>query len=155
MTCVWNGRAAGRAIGVVLLSPIPMAGPRVPGEAFEMFRSLGEAGPEQFRGFRQQTAPSAPEAEVQRLTTVAAKLRPEVVRTVADMWNNGHPASERIGAAVVDRQDAAIVDHIADDRSRGAADAEGSTVGEWGSTDSLDAELWKSSKDARVAKFHR
>jgi len=84
----------GRAIGVVLLSPIPMAGTQVPGEAFEMFRSLGEVGPEQFRGFRQQTAPSAPEAEVQRLTTVAAKLRPEVVRTVADMWNNGHPASE-------------------------------------------------------------
>jgi NAD(P)-dependent dehydrogenase (short-subunit alcohol dehydrogenase family) len=72
-----------------------MAGTRVPGEAFEMFRSLGEVGPEHFRGFRQQTAPSAPEAEVQRLTTVAAKLRPEVVRTVADMWNNGHPASER------------------------------------------------------------
>jgi pimeloyl-ACP methyl ester carboxylesterase len=85
----------GRAIGVVLLSPIPMAGTRVPDEGFEMFRSLGDMGPEQFRGFRQQAAPSAPEAEVQRLTAVAAKLRPEVVRTVADVWNNGHPASER------------------------------------------------------------
>lgn len=84
-----------RAIGVVLLSPIPMAGTRVPDEGFEMFRSLGDMGPEQFRGFRQQAAPSAPEAEVQRLTTVAAKLRPEVVRTVADVWNNGHPASAR------------------------------------------------------------
>ena len=26
---------------------------------------------------------------------VAEKLRPEVVRTVADVWNNGHPAGER------------------------------------------------------------
>jgi pimeloyl-ACP methyl ester carboxylesterase len=85
----------GRAIGMVLLSPIPMAGTRVPDEDFEMFRALGELGPDQFQGFRQQAAPSAPEAEVQRLTTVAAKLRPQVVRTVADVWNNGHPASER------------------------------------------------------------
>jgi pimeloyl-ACP methyl ester carboxylesterase len=72
-----------------------MAGTRVPDEDFEAFRALGDMGPEQFRGFRQQAAPFAPEAEVQRLTTVAAKLRPEVVRTVADVWNNGHPASDR------------------------------------------------------------
>jgi len=39
-----------RAIGVVLLSPIPMAGAGTPDEAFEMFRSLGEIGPEHLRG---------------------------------------------------------------------------------------------------------
>jgi pimeloyl-ACP methyl ester carboxylesterase len=84
-----------RALGVVLLSPIPMAGAGTPDEAFEMFRSLGEIGPEHLRGFRQQTAPLAPEDQLDRLVAVAEKLRPEVVRTVADVWNNGHPAGER------------------------------------------------------------
>ena len=84
-----------RALGVVLLSPIPMAGAGTPDEAFEIFRSLGEIGPEHLRGFRQQTAPLAPEDELDRLVAVAEKLRPEVVRTVADVWNNGHPAGER------------------------------------------------------------
>jgi esterase len=32
---------------------------------------------------------------VDRLATVAAKIRPEVVRTEADLWNDGHPAGER------------------------------------------------------------
>jgi len=84
-----------RALGVVLLSPIPTAGARTPDEAFEMFRSLGEIGPEHLRRFRQQTAPLASEDELDRLVAVAERLRPEVVRTVANVWNNGHPAGER------------------------------------------------------------
>jgi esterase len=44
---------------------------------------------------RQQLAPAAPEAELKRLATVAAKLRPNVVRAVADMWNNGYPGGAR------------------------------------------------------------
>jgi pimeloyl-ACP methyl ester carboxylesterase len=84
-----------RALGLVLVSPIPMAGTRLPDEAFESFRALGELAPAEFRAFRQQVAPSAPEDEVARLGAVAAKFRPEVVRTVANVWNNGYPASER------------------------------------------------------------
>ncbi len=87
---------ADRALGLALLSPIPMAGARVPDEAFELFRSLGELGAPELRAFRQQAAPSAPDAELDRLVaTVAAKARPEVVRAVADVWNNGHPAGKR------------------------------------------------------------
>src|SRR5882757_853438 len=84
-----------RALGLALVSPIPMAGTRLPDEAFESFRSLGELGAAEYRAFRRQVAPLAPEAELERLGAVAAKVRPEVVRSVADVWNNGYPASER------------------------------------------------------------
>ena len=84
-----------RALGLALVSPIPMAGTRLPDEAFELFRSLGELGAAEYRAFRRQVAPLAPEAELERLGAVAARFRPEVVRSVADVWNNGYPASER------------------------------------------------------------
>lgn len=84
-----------RAIGVVLLAPIPMAGPRLPDEVMEKIRSLGDGGREAFRNFYRRGAPLALESEVERLVTVATTLRPVVVRAVADVWNNGHPAGER------------------------------------------------------------
>jgi len=84
-----------RALGLALVSPIPIAGTRLPDEAFEPFRSLGELGAAEYRAFRRQVAPLAPDAELERLGTVAARFRPEVVRSVADVWNNGYPARER------------------------------------------------------------
>lgn len=85
----------GRALALTLVSPIPMAGTRMPDEAFEMFRSLGELEAADYRDFRRQVAPLAPEAELERLGVVAARFRPEVVRAVADVWNSGYPAGER------------------------------------------------------------
>jgi pimeloyl-ACP methyl ester carboxylesterase len=84
-----------RALGLLLVSPIPMAGTRLPDEAFESFRSLGELGAADYRAFRRQVAPLAPEAELERLVAVAAHHRAEVVRCVANVWNNGYPAGER------------------------------------------------------------
>jgi pimeloyl-ACP methyl ester carboxylesterase len=84
-----------RALGLALVSPIPMAGTRLPDEAFELFRSLGELGAAEYRAFRRQVAPLAPHAELERLGAVAANVRPEVVRAVADVWNNGYPTGER------------------------------------------------------------
>lgn len=84
-----------RALGLLLVSPIPMAGTRLPDEAFEPFRSVGELGAADYRAFRRHVAPLAPEAELERLVAVAANLRAEVVRSVADVWNNGYPTGER------------------------------------------------------------
>jgi pimeloyl-ACP methyl ester carboxylesterase len=84
-----------RALGLVLLSPIPISGTRLPDEAIEAFRSLGDLGAPEHRAARRQGAPLAPEAEVERMGTVAAKARPDTVRAVADSWNNGHPAGDR------------------------------------------------------------
>jgi pimeloyl-ACP methyl ester carboxylesterase len=81
-----------RALGLVLLAPIPMAGARLPDGVIENFRSLAGAEASTIQAMRRQAGPSAPEAELARIATVAAKARPEVVRATADLWNNGHPA---------------------------------------------------------------
>jgi hypothetical protein len=56
---------------------------------------MGQLGTAEMEAVRQQLAP---EAELKRLATVAAKLRPDVVRAVADMWNNGYPGGARPSA---------------------------------------------------------
>ena len=84
-----------RALGLALLSPIQFGGTHIPDAEFEQVRAAGELGAVEYQGFRRQFAPAAPEAELERLAAVSAALRPEVVRTVADMWNNGHPAGLR------------------------------------------------------------
>ena len=79
------------AIGLILLAPAPMGGFRFPEEVIEQLRSLGQLGTAELEAVRRQLAPAAPEAELKRLATVGAKLRPDVVRAVADMFNNGYP----------------------------------------------------------------
>ena len=83
----------GRALGLVLVAPIPTAGTRLPAEAIEPFASASN-----FLEIRRQASPSTPEAESERIAAAAAKTRPDVVRAAADMWNNGHPAGERPSA---------------------------------------------------------
>ena len=80
----------GRALGLVLVAPIPTAGTRLPAEVMESFTSVSD-----FLDARRQAAPSIPEAEFERVAASAAKIRPDVVRAAADVWNNGHPAGER------------------------------------------------------------
>jgi esterase len=55
-------------------------------------------GTAELEAVRQQLAPAAPEAELKRLARVGAKLRPDVVRAVADMFNNGYPGGARPSA---------------------------------------------------------
>ena len=86
------------AIGLVLLAPAPMGGFGLPEEVIEQLRSLGQLGTPELEAVRQQLAPEAPEAELKRLASVGAKLRPDVVRAVADMFNNGYPGGARASA---------------------------------------------------------
>jgi pimeloyl-ACP methyl ester carboxylesterase len=84
-----------RAMGLILLSPIPMAGVSLPQEMIEQIRSLGQLGAAEHHAARLQFAPAAPKDEARRLASVAAKARPDVVRAVADLWINGHPGGAR------------------------------------------------------------
>jgi pimeloyl-ACP methyl ester carboxylesterase len=84
-----------RAIGLVLLAPAPMGGFGFPEEVIEQFRSMGQLETAEMEALRRQLAPAAPEAEMKRLATVAAQLRPDVVGAVADMFNNGYPGGAR------------------------------------------------------------
>ena len=77
-----------RAVGLVMLTPVPLAGTRLPEEAIEPFRSLG--GNEQAqRAAREQLSVGLSEASLRRLVEIGLQMRSEVVRAMADCWNSG------------------------------------------------------------------
>jgi len=80
----------GRALGLVLVAPIPTAGARLPAGVIESFKSVSG-----FLDIRRQAAPSTPETEFERIAAAAANTRPDFLRAAADAWNDGHPAGER------------------------------------------------------------
>lgn len=83
-----------RALGLVLVTPVPLAGTRQPDEVMDAFRSLGGDGGAQ-RAVRTQLSAALAEADLDRLVVSGTRMRPETVREVADCWNNGHPAGEQ------------------------------------------------------------
>ncbi|MET8214075.1 hypothetical protein ABZT51_51455 [Streptomyces sp. NPDC005373] len=82
-------RHPARALGLVLLTPIPLAGTHLPPGVLESFRSLG-GNPQAQRAARQQLAAGLADADLDRLVAAGAAVRPEVVRALADCWNTGH-----------------------------------------------------------------
>ncbi|MFD9003082.1 alpha/beta fold hydrolase [Streptomyces sp. NPDC059582] len=86
-----------RVRGLMLVTPVPLAGVHLPDEMIERFRSLGGDADGQ-RGVRDQLSVAFPEAERDRLVATGMRLRPEVLRALADCWNTGHPVGERPSA---------------------------------------------------------
>jgi len=84
-----------RALGLVLLTPVPLGGTNLPAEQIAPFRSLGEQGPEAQREARRQLSVALTDEDLDRLVAAGARLRPEVVRDLADAWNAGHPAGRQ------------------------------------------------------------
>lgn len=83
-----------RALGLVLVTPVPLAGTRQPDEVMDSFRSLGGDGDAQ-RAVRTRLSTALAEADLDRLVVSGTRIRPETVRDTADCWNDGHPAGER------------------------------------------------------------
>jgi pimeloyl-ACP methyl ester carboxylesterase len=79
-----------RALGLVLVAPIPMAGAHLPDEFMEVFASV-----ETYLTTRREAAPSTPAAELDRIAAAAPNRRPEFLRAASEMWNIGHPAGEQ------------------------------------------------------------
>ncbi|MCW3065584.1 MAG: hypothetical protein JWN32_2756 [Solirubrobacterales bacterium] len=77
-----------RALGLVLLTPVPLAGTRLPDEAIEPFRSLGGDRQAQ-RAVREQLSVGLSEAALERLVEIGLAMRSEVVRAMAECWNSG------------------------------------------------------------------
>jgi pimeloyl-ACP methyl ester carboxylesterase len=77
-----------RAIGLVLLNPMPIEGTGLSDEAVERFRSLG-GNPQAQRAVRQQLSGGLPDADLDRLVQTGALVRPEVVRALVEAWNSG------------------------------------------------------------------
>jgi pimeloyl-ACP methyl ester carboxylesterase len=79
-----------RALGLVLLTPVPLAGTRLPDEVVEPFRCLG-ADAEAQRDLRQQLSVALSDADLDRLVAIGLRVRPEVVASLVDCWNTGLP----------------------------------------------------------------
>jgi pimeloyl-ACP methyl ester carboxylesterase len=77
-----------RAMGLVLLAPVPLAGTRLPDEAIEPFRSLGGDQQAQ-RAAREQLTVGLSEVGLEHLVKSGLPMRSEVVRPMADCWNAG------------------------------------------------------------------
>ncbi|MFJ1975358.1 alpha/beta fold hydrolase [Streptomyces sp. NPDC087903] len=81
------------ALGLVLLSPVPLAGVGLPAEAAEQFRSLGGDADGQ-RTVRRQLSVALPEAELDRLVVTGTRIPDPVVRDLVDCWNDGDPRGQ-------------------------------------------------------------
>ena len=80
----------GQVAGLVLLTPVPLAGAGLPDEAIAPFRSLG-AQPEAQRALRQQLSANLAGPPLERLGSIGDRVQPAVVAASADAWNRGHP----------------------------------------------------------------
>jgi pimeloyl-ACP methyl ester carboxylesterase/ketosteroid isomerase-like protein len=78
------------ARGLVLVAPVPLGGTHLPDDAVEAFRALGERGVEAQRAARLQLSVALADDDLDRLVEAGTRLRPEVVRELADTWNSGH-----------------------------------------------------------------
>jgi pimeloyl-ACP methyl ester carboxylesterase len=78
-----------RALGLVLLTPVPLAGMRLPDPVVEPFRALGGDAEAQ-RAARRQLAVNLSEADLDRLGTAGLRMWPETVRALVYSWNTGH-----------------------------------------------------------------
>jgi pimeloyl-ACP methyl ester carboxylesterase len=79
---------ADRVDGLVLLTPVPLGGTRLPDEAVAPFRALGGDRDAQ-RAARSHLSPALTEDQLDRLIGSGAPALPDVVARYVDIWNNG------------------------------------------------------------------
>lgn len=79
---------ADRVDGLVLLTPVPLGGTRLPDEAVAPLRALGGDLDAQ-RSARSQLSPALSEDQLDRLVGSGAPTLPDVVAHYVDIWNDG------------------------------------------------------------------
>jgi esterase len=77
-----------RVPGLVLLTPVPLGGTRLPAEAVAPFRALGGDRDAQ-RGARAELSPNLGGEQLDRLTDISAPVAADVVSHYVDVWNDG------------------------------------------------------------------
>jgi pimeloyl-ACP methyl ester carboxylesterase len=83
--------------GLVLLTPVPLGGTRLPDDVVAPFRALG-GDREAQRGARAQLSPRLSEAQLDRLADVGAVVASEVAAHYVDVWNDGLENAPEISA---------------------------------------------------------
>jgi pimeloyl-ACP methyl ester carboxylesterase len=92
-----------RVRGLVLLTPVPLGGTRLPAEAVAPFRAVGGDRDAQ-RGARAELSPNLGGEQLDRLTDIGAPVAADVVSHYVDVWNDGAgnaPATSAFGAPVL------------------------------------------------------
>ena len=75
---------------LVLIASVPLAGTRLPAEALAPFsQAAGNAGA--MRKLIETDMAGARVEGLDQMAAVAAKVRPDAVKAIAEAWNNGHP----------------------------------------------------------------
>ena len=74
--------------GLVLLTPVPLGGTRLPDEAVAPFRALGGDLQAQ-RVARTELSPALDERQLDRLSQIGESALPDVVARYVDVWNGG------------------------------------------------------------------
>ncbi|WP_232005924.1 alpha/beta hydrolase [Mycobacterium sp. 852013-50091_SCH5140682] len=87
----------GKVTGLVLITPVPLTGTRLPDEAVAPFRQLG-GHPDAQRAARAQLSPKLSDDQLDRLTPAGASARPDVVSHYVDVWNDGVPDAPQVSA---------------------------------------------------------
>jgi pimeloyl-ACP methyl ester carboxylesterase len=78
-----------QVIGLVLIAPVPLAGTHFPAEALAPFSQVA-GSVEGMRTLRAAASAGSRVDGVDRLAEVGAKVRPDVVKELAQLWNNGY-----------------------------------------------------------------
>ena len=92
-----------RVRGLVLLTPVPLDGTRLPNEAVAPFRALGGDRDAQ-RGARAGLSPNLGGEQLDRLTDIGVPVAVDVVSHYVDVWNDGAgnaPATSAFGGPVL------------------------------------------------------
>ncbi|WP_073694804.1 alpha/beta hydrolase [Mycobacterium sp. ST-F2] len=87
---------ADKVIGLVLITPVPLGGTRLPAEAVAQFRALG-GDPDGQRAARVHLSPKLSAEQLDRLTRIGATTQPDVVARYVDIWNDGDAEAAAAG----------------------------------------------------------
>jgi pimeloyl-ACP methyl ester carboxylesterase len=94
---------ADRVRGLVLLTPVPLGGTRLPDEVVAPFGALGGDRAAQ-RRLRAELSPNLSERQLARLTDIGAPVAADVISHYVDVWNDGvgnAPATSAFGGPVL------------------------------------------------------
>ncbi|SHH30394.1 alpha/beta fold hydrolase [Streptomyces sp. 3214.6] len=80
--------------GLALITPIPLAGMHLPAETIEPFRSPGD-DPAVHKSMRRRLGPALDDSSLDTLVDSGIRVRPNVIRDLANCWNNGLPDAPR------------------------------------------------------------
>jgi pimeloyl-ACP methyl ester carboxylesterase len=82
---------SGTVTGLILVTPVPLAGTRLPDPDIAPFRGLGGQADAQ-RAVRRRLSVGPTDETLDLLVEAGTRIPPTVVSALADAWNNGDPA---------------------------------------------------------------